>query len=74
MVEGGLNLFDEKREGNERRQELEVADVLNVELLLVVVVVGGTVNIMGWKDAEAGGPGRRAEICGCRERGHEGVS
>lgn len=67
-------MFDEKREGNERRQELEVADVLNVELLLVVAVVGGTVNIMGWKDAEAGGPGRRAEICECRERGHEGVS
>lgn len=63
MVEGGLNLFDEKRKGNERRQELEVADVINVELVLAVVV-GGTVNIMGWKDAE---------ICGCCERGHEGV-
>lgn len=67
-----MDLFDEKRKGNERRQELEVADAINVELVRVVVV-GGTVNIMGWKDAEAGGPGRRAEICGCCERGHEGV-
>lgn len=53
-------MLDEKRKGNEGRQlELEVADAINVELVPVVVVVGGTVNIMGWKDAEAGGPGRR---------------